>query len=305
MHAESPAPTRPEISVIVPVYNRRALLSRALASVAAQTFRDFEVIVVDDGSTDSPCDAVAACRIENLRLVRHDKNRGAAAARNSGIAAARGEWIAFLDSDDTWEPDKLAVQIAGIKTSSRRTRVNCTGYNLCRKGHSETICLNLRAGEFATFILWGCNISPGSSLLAHREVFDQVGPFDEDLRRLEDWDWLLRLSRHYDVAFIPIPLANVFVESTPATCRPDLNNDDILKAISRIGAKHFPWIRQQGWLSAAKFKSALFTERAARMYYAGRPVRAVCYTAAALLCYPARNAAFFRTLWRAMRRPFP
>lgn len=302
---KSVSPSRPAVSVVVPVFNRRHLLPRALASVAAQTYRDFELILVDDGSTDSPSDALEACGVPNVRLIRHNENRGAAAARNTGIQAAKGEWIAFLDSDDSWEPEKLALQVAGLDESRGRICVSCTGYHLHRDGHSAVICLDLQPGEFATSILWGCNISPGSSLVAHREVFDKIGLFDEQLGRLEDWDWLLRLSRHYDVAFVPKPLVNVFVETAPVSGRLDVQGDRTLQAISQISRKHFPWIRARGYRSAAKFQSALLTERAARMYYMRRPIMAACYTAAALLCYPARNSAFFRTLWRALRRPYP
>ncbi|MFI5349687.1 MAG: glycosyltransferase family 2 protein [Elusimicrobiota bacterium] len=102
---------RPRVSVIIPVHNRIRLVRRAIASVFAQTFSDFEVVVVDDCSTDGTADALAAWR-SDLRLIRLARNQGPAAARNAGLAAARGELAAFLDSDDVWRPAKLARQIA-------------------------------------------------------------------------------------------------------------------------------------------------------------------------------------------------
>jgi len=100
----------PAVSVIIPTYNRAALVGEALASVQAQSFRDFEVLVVDDGSTDATPEVLAAWR--EVRVLRHPRRRGVSAARNTGVAFARGEWLAFLDSDDLWLPAKLARQMA-------------------------------------------------------------------------------------------------------------------------------------------------------------------------------------------------
>src|SRR5215207_9882789 len=97
-------PRPPRVSVIVPVFNRVKLVGRALDSVAAQTFQDYEVIVVDDGSTDGSADFIQNRGVAKVRVIRCPENRGAAAARNVGVAAASGHYIAFLDSDDTWEP---------------------------------------------------------------------------------------------------------------------------------------------------------------------------------------------------------
>ena len=102
---------RPGLSVIIPTYNRAALAPEAVASVLAQTWRDFEVLVVDDASTDGTAAALAAFG-SRIRLLRHAFRLGVAAARNLGICAARGQWLAFLDSDDLWRPEKLARQMA-------------------------------------------------------------------------------------------------------------------------------------------------------------------------------------------------
>ena len=104
----------PLVSVIIPTYNRAALVAEALASVKAQTFRDFEIVVVDDGGTDGTWEALSAG--QEIRVLRHPRRRGVSAARNTGINAARGQWLAFLDSDDLWLPDKLARQMAYLTT---------------------------------------------------------------------------------------------------------------------------------------------------------------------------------------------
>ena len=130
---------RPRVSVIIPVFNRLRLVSRAIDSVFAQTFRDIEVVVVDDASTDGTADALAARRPE-LRLIRLERNGGPARARNAGLAAARGELAAFLDSDDLWLPAKLARQLVHFEDPSvvcAHGEVDLVGENgrVVRRGH--------------------------------------------------------------------------------------------------------------------------------------------------------------------------
>ncbi len=289
----------PLISVILPTYKRHLLLQRALASVAAQTFRDFEVVVVDDGSPDSDFKQGIVMDLPAVTLIRHEVNRGAAAARNSGIAAAKGDWISFLDSDDSWSPEKLAAQ-ADYLRSTDRFLANCTGFRLHRGGHVSEICYDMAPGEFATQVLWGCRISPGSCLMTHRQVFNTVGPFDETFRRLEDWDWLLRFSQHYDMSFLQRPLVDVFVDDRPPATT--LREDPALLAIDRIKSRHLPWIRARGWSATTKFQSTIRLEKAARLYWIRRPVRGVFQLCLALLWYPARNREFFWSLWSVLFR---
>jgi len=101
----------PTVSVIISTYNRAHLIGRAIQSVLNQTYQDFEVIVVDDGSTDNTEEIVKSFNDPRIRYIRHEKNKGAAAARNTGIKAARGKYIAFQDSDDEWLPEKLEKQM--------------------------------------------------------------------------------------------------------------------------------------------------------------------------------------------------
>lgn len=112
------------MSVVLPVFNRVGVIGRALSSALAQTFKDYEIIVVDDGSTDGSADVVQNLGNNKVRLVRCPENRGAAAARNVGVSAASGQYFAFLDSDDTWEPEKLAVQVGALEQAT-------TGFLAC------------------------------------------------------------------------------------------------------------------------------------------------------------------------------
>jgi hypothetical protein len=116
-HLEGDADRPPRVSVVIPVYNRASTIGWTLDSVLAQTFRSYEVIVVDDGSADDSAELVAG-RYPQARVLRLDRNRGVAAAVNCGVRAARGELIAFLDSDDLWSPDKLALQVEDLERHS-------------------------------------------------------------------------------------------------------------------------------------------------------------------------------------------
>lgn len=194
----------PLVSVIIPTYNRADVLGRAVRSVLCQTFKDLELIVVDDGSTDSTCEVLGAFD-RKVRTVSQP-NRGVSAARNAGIAKARGELLAFLDSDDEWMPEKLARQTVLYP--------NDDAYFIC---HTDEIWLRngkevpqksihrKQGGWFFERALERCLISP-SSVMISRRLLDQTGSFDEDLCAAEDYDLWLRITGFYAVDFVPEPL---------------------------------------------------------------------------------------------------
>lgn len=284
-----------QVSVIVPVFNSEATIQRALDSVVAQTIMDIEIIVVDDASTDGSGDAVTRWAGGRVTLLRHPQNRGAAAARNTGIAAARGRWITFLDFDDAWKPDKLARQQSELAQAGDSIAACATGFDLHKDGRTLPINLNLRPQNFRHEILFGCTISPGSTLMVERRIFDEIGGFDEAFRRLEDWDWLLRYSERYQMAFVPEPLADVYVTAS----KPSPTNqraDPVLAGIQRIGTKHLS--RLCSWTERMQLQSSLLFERGAALYRRRRPLAAALYVLAALSIYPMRNLASFRTLWQ-------
>jgi glycosyltransferase involved in cell wall biosynthesis len=194
----------PLVSVIIPTYNRAALVAEAVASVMAQTFRDFEIVVVDDGGADGTPEVVAAW--PEVRLLRHAGRRGVAAARNRGVAAARGEWLAFLDSDDLWLPDKLARQIFLLK--GRPELLICqTEETWVRRGIRVNKPLRHRKVEGRIFLpsLDRCMISPSAVILNRRLLADHGG-FDETLAAAEDYDLWLRLTWRYRVGLVDEPL---------------------------------------------------------------------------------------------------
>ena len=194
--------SQPDISVIIPAFNRSHTLPKALDSVLSQTLKPREIIVVDDGSTDET-NAVLA-NYPGLCIISQD-NRGVSAARNVGIEKAGGDWIAFLDSDDEWLSDKLEKQWDAICNDDKLIchtdeiwirngkRVNPMKKHQKFGGWIYERCLPL------------CVISP-SSVMIHRSVFKDVGVFDESLEVCEDYDLWLRICAKYSVLFIDEPL---------------------------------------------------------------------------------------------------
>jgi len=255
-----------------------------------------EIIVVDDDSTDQTVNLISQFGSDRLRLIRHPQNRGAAAARNTGITAAQGRWIAFLDADDAWKPDKLALQVAAIKRVGPSAAACSTGYDLHKDGRELTINLNLSPKQFRRDILFGCTISPGTTLLVERRVFDEIGMFDESFRRLEDWDWLLRFAKRHDMVFVATSLADVYLMNGRSR-QIKKEFDPVIDALSRIRQKHLPHLDA---VERLQLRSSLLVERAAMHYRRGRPVRASMYVLVACFIYPHRNLAFFHTLRRAV-----
>ena len=189
------------ISVVIPVYNRRRVAGRAIRSALAQTWTEREVIVVDDGSDDGSGDWIRARFGAAVRLLEQPRNSGVSAARNRAIEAARGEWLAFLDSDDEWLPSKLEKQMEALRAA--RLAVCHTEEIWIRRGVRVNPRKHHRkyGGDIFLEALPRCIMSP-SSILLHREVLERVGSFDETLPVCEDYDLFLRIARRYRVVFL-------------------------------------------------------------------------------------------------------
>lgn len=201
----------PHVSVVIPMFNRADTIRRAIDSALSQTFRDIEVIVVDDFSSDNSVQVVASIDDPRLVLLRRERNGGASAARNAGITASRGSLVAFLDSDDEWFPHKLEVQVAALALAPARTGVSCTGVEMHLLDHGVTRSQPLEASfDWARRLAMDCDLSPGTTQLTRRAVFETVGLFDETLPRFEDWDWLIRYTRNGTILAVRECLARVY-----------------------------------------------------------------------------------------------
>lgn len=194
----------PLISVIIPVHNRVDLVKRAVASVLGQTFRDYELIIVDDGSEDNIRSALA--ELDGKIKVFSQPHRGVSAARNLGISRSSGELAAFLDSDDEWLPHKLERQLA-LFDPTNRGFVCHTDEIWIRNGKEvpQKKVHRKQGGRFFERALRLCLISP-SSVVISRHLLDTVGWFDEELQAAEDYDLWLRVTAFHEVDFIPEPL---------------------------------------------------------------------------------------------------
>ncbi len=175
----------PLVSVIIPVYNGERFLSAALDSVFAQDYRPIEVIVVDDGSTD--CTEEIAQGYPEIQYV-HQENQGPSAARNTAIASAHGEFIAFLDADDIWLPNKLSTQIGYLLANPQVGYVSARIRNILESNIEWPAQLNRE------YFLQDPPIFLPSALLIRRIILDQVGLHDPQLSTAEDMDWFVRAN---------------------------------------------------------------------------------------------------------------
>ncbi len=201
----------PTVSVIIPTYNRAHLIGRAIQSVLNQTYRDFELIIVDDGSTDKTDDIIKEFKKkdERIKYIKHDKNRGGSAARNTGIIIAKGEYIAFLDSDDEWFKRYLEKQVENIKNSSISACISYCGFIRKRENSYQFFCPS-KIGNLYHLQLYKAYVSPTSAVLVKRKCFDLIGLFDETLPARQDYDIWLRLSKRYLFDCISEPLVIIY-----------------------------------------------------------------------------------------------
>ncbi len=221
----------PRVSVILPAYNREDLVARAIDSVLAQSFTDFELIVVDDCSTDGTRAVLERYRGHpRVRLVLSDVNRGGGGARNLGIAEARADLIAFQDSDDVWLPHKLAAQVAAMDARPAAGLCYCGAlYSAGRESYYLPKALFDRfEGDMSDQILIH-NTTSTQTLVIRREALDRAGHFDGSFRRLQDWDLMIRVAQVTEFLFLPEPL--VVIYGTPGNISSVPVNDAVFRAV--------------------------------------------------------------------------
>ena len=236
-----------DISVIIPTYNRRNTLPRAVESVLKQTYKPIEIIVVDDGSTDG----TKGWFSEMYPLVHYiyQVNSGVSSARNTGINSARCDWIALLDSDDEWLPDKLELQVKLLQNNAELrfchtneiwirngVRINQMKKHQKYGGNIFNKCLDI------------CRISPSSSLF-HTSIIKDVGLFDESLNVCEDYDLWLRITAKYTVLFLDQPLIKKFGGHTDQLSR-------VLGGIEQYRIRSLEKILTSKSLSGSQFEAA-------------------------------------------------
>ena len=226
----------PSVSVVIPCFNYGRFLPEVVASIRNQTYGDHEIIVVDDGSQD---DTEAVARALGVRYLRQP-NQGPSAARNTGIAAARGRYIGFLDADDAWHPEKLARQVPILEERPEVVFVytdttyfdGATGRDVGRHGerfahhHGRILGPLIEAGNFIS----------SATPLVRRTVLEAVGGFDPVMRFAEDWDLWVRLAAHGEVAYVDEPLARYRVHGAQASRNVDALRDGQLRVLNKVRA---------------------------------------------------------------------
>jgi glycosyltransferase involved in cell wall biosynthesis len=201
----------PTVSVIIPTCNRAEMLRRAITSVLAQTWKDFEVIVVSDGSTDHTEKAVEAFNDSRISFLKHETSRGASAARNTGMRLAKGKYIAFLDDDDEWTINKLEVQMPIIENSSPETGLVYAWMEYFHNGKSLNVCAPTLRGNVFVEMLDRQAIGGCPTIIIKREVINKVGYFDEELPRGNDGDFIRRIAKHFEVDYVSEILCKVHI----------------------------------------------------------------------------------------------
>lgn len=279
----------PLVSVILPTYNRLHYLQRAVASVFAQTQGNWELIVVDDGSTDGTTAYVLALADPRVRCITRPHCGNPAQVRNVGIAASRGAWLAFLDSDDIWEPEKLVLQLEAL--TDTRCRWSYGGYALIdergeRVRHSVGPPWRAFSGRILPELLTTRASVTICSVLAERALVEEVGMFDERIPYREDYDLELRLAAASAVAAVPQCVCRVREHSSRATTARDdhhwwaayvyrkfraLTHDPEVRRLCDIQRASHLVAHGRRRLKAGSWKQALAALAAAASVYAFHP----------------------------------
>lgn len=199
------------VSIVIPTYNRAHLLSRAIQSVLNQTYSNFELLVVDDFSTDCTESVVKGFHDNRIRYIRHKKTQGAATARNNGIKATKGEYIAFQDSDDEWLPTKLEKQVSAFNSAPSDLGVVYTSFWLIDNGKKTLVPsshVKQTEGKIHDELL-KTNFVSTPTVVVRKECFEKVGMF-ANIPRFQDWELWLRISKYYSFKHIREPLVNSY-----------------------------------------------------------------------------------------------
>ncbi|MEX2535998.1 MAG: glycosyltransferase family 2 protein [Trueperaceae bacterium] len=207
-HADDPL-----VTVVLPTYNRAHSIEKSLRSVLVQSYKNLEVIVVDDASTDRTEQVVMSIGDPRIRYIRHAVNRGGGAARNTGINSAKAAYVAFQDSDDEWFPEKLEKEMKVFRSAPPAVGVVYSAFIRHYRSKTEYIPgkqIKKQSGYIHKELLT-TNFITSATVVARKQCLEHVGMFDEKFPRLQDWELWIRLSRHFEFYFVEEALVNVYV----------------------------------------------------------------------------------------------
>ena len=281
----------PLISVVVPTYNRAHLILDALDSVASQSYRPMELIVVDDGSTDDTEKIVSEWWKQHsstgmsFRFIKQS-NLGGNKARNSGIEAATGKYIGFLDSDDRWHSSKLEQQLEVLEYNPSAGAVYCgvQQIDLDSGQRIEPSNRSYPTGNLLDQLLVKDVTAPTSTYLVRKEVFAEVGLFDETLMARQDWDMWIRIATKYEIEAVPLPLVDLREHSGPRTASNPQREIDAFNAMM----SKYAHLRNTRSLSVRQSAKATYYRRLGRVHlhhHLGR-FKAIAYYIRATTAWP-------------------
>lgn len=251
------AGSRDTVSVVIPTYNRPEHLDGAIRTALGQTYDPIEVTVVDDGSDDDYAREVVGDHPPSVTCIEHDENRGLSAARNTGIEASDGRYIAFLDDDDRWHRRKLAEQVAALGANEEAGLATCLTISITPAGDLVHCQRGVAEGDLSDSILQRNVIGSPSKVLIRRRCLDDVDPFDESLPTKQDWDFYLRLCQHWRVVAVDahryLRLSHDSMSTDPGATERDYR---------AIVSKHERLIRERGQWRASQAAIEEVTGRA-------------------------------------------
>lgn len=240
----------PLVSVIIPTYNRAPLIESSIRSVFAQDYPNIEVIVVDDGSIDDTELVVSRLADKRLRYFKQTENHGAPAARNVGVREAHGDFLAFLDSDDAWEPNKLSRQMETMVRTGAETALVYTGMRkVDESGATIGFKKPKKRGWIYNDLLRDNVVGSTSTALVRTSAFRAVGGFDETLRSRQDLDLWIRIAAKYRVDFVAAPLVIYSVHRD----RISTNVDAKIQGCEAVFTKYFEDIRKKPDILASHY----------------------------------------------------
>jgi len=284
------------VSVIIPVYNRQEEIAASLASVTRQSHTDLDIIVVDDGSKDATVDVAAASGDPRIRILRHDHNQGSSVARNTGLAAMRGQWVAFLDSDDIWtDPNKIEIQLTALTTSHGAIKAVTCDYDMHhRNGWVERKIAEPTDLNIFKFGVQRANL--GSCFMTSREAAESTGSFRSGMRFSQDVDWLMRFVKTFPGGVHGIPRNMVSRKASP------LYGPELRLAAAEILDRHANFVLERyGRLAARSFKARQRFDRAFAYHQQGRKIKSLYNLTASLLLTPEPAAWCIRRALRLAR----
>lgn len=240
----------PAISVVIPAYNAGRFICAAIDSVLAQTLPPLEIIVIDDGSTDDTRERLRAY-VGKIRYF-HQTNQGVSKARNTGIKASKGEWIAFLDSDDIWHSQKIERQHAALQLCPQVRALGTDHTTFKESIPDSTLNLVYSAAPCVKAIsvkdlMWGHGFCNASNVIIHRECFHKVGLFDESLQGAEDFEMWIRLAAEYNIGRLQEDLVFVRVHHSSMSFHAEKMRENQLNAIRKIFSLKLPIKHRWFW----------------------------------------------------------